>query len=421
MIKQINCNKKNYLDNLTKFLDVRRSSKKPENKIIFKILSDIKKNKNKALIKYEKKFSKNSQIKPSIKEINNAIKFLDPKIKKAIDFALKRIFNFHIKQKNKNILYKDSLNNKIEYKYVPIQSVGIYVPANLPSTLLMNAIPAKIAGVKRIVLANPKNNGKLNPAVLYAAKKLGINEIYSMGGAQAIGSLAYIQKVNKIVGPGNIFVAGAKRQVFGDVGIEGMIAGPSEITILADGKTNLNEVTTSMIGQAEHDINSQCILITKDSNLIKKFKKDLISKIKKIPRQNIAKKSIKNNGLILKVYNDNQIINAINEIAPEHLEINVSNYKKYKDKIFNAGSICIGKYSPMALSDYAVGTNHVLPTNSSAKFSSGLSLSEFYKKISLITLSKKGVEKIGEYAKHLAEYEELKGHALSIKSRIRRR
>ena len=421
MIKQINCNKKNYLDNLTKFLDVRRSSKKPENKIISKILSDIKKNKNKALIKYEKKFSKNSQIKPSIKEINNAIKFLDPKIKKAIDFALKRIFNFHIKQKNKNILYKDSLNNKIEYKYVPIQSVGIYVPANLPSTLLMNAIPAKIAGVKRIVLANPKNNGKLNPAVLYAAKKLGINEIYSMGGAQAIGSLAYIQKVNKIVGPGNIFVAGAKRQVFGDVGIEGMIAGPSEITILADGKTNLNEVTTSMIGQAEHDINSQCILITKDSNLIKKFKKDLISKLKKIPRQSIATKSIKNNGLIIKVNNDKQIINIINEIAPENLELNVSNYKKYKDKIFNAGSICIGKYSPMALSDYAVGTNHVLPTNSSAKFSSGLSLSEFYKKISLITLSKKGVEKIGEYAKHLAEYEELKGHALSIKSRIRRR
>ena len=421
MIKQINCNKKNYLDNLTKFLDIRRSSKKPENKIISKILSDIKKNKNKALIKYEKKFSKNSQIKPSIKEINNAIKFLDPKIKKAIDFALKRIFNFHIKQKNKNILYKDSLNNKIEYKYVPIQSVGIYVPANLPSTLLMNAIPAKIAGVKRIVLANPKNNGKLNPAVLYAAKKLGINEIYSMGGAQAIGSLAYIQKVNKIVGPGNIFVAGAKRQVFGDVGIEGMIAGPSEITILADGKTNLNEVTTSMIGQAEHDVNSQCILITKDINLIKRFKKDLISKLKKIPRKRIATKSIKNNGLILKVNNDKQIINVINEIAPEHLELNVSNYKKYKDKIFNAGSICIGKYSPMALSDYAVGTNHVLPTNSSAKFSSGLSLSEFYKKISLITLSKKGVEKIGEYAKHLAEYEELKGHALSIKSRIRRR
>ena len=418
MIKIINCNKKNYLNILTKFLDLRRSEKKNENKIISKILKDIKNNKNKSLLKYEKKFSKNSQIKPGIKQINKAIKSLDPTIKRAIDFAYKRILKFHTLQKTKDIFYKDNLNNKIEYKYVPIQSVGIYVPANLPSTLLMNAIPAKIAGVKRIVLANPKNNGKLNPAVLYAAKKLGINEIYSMGGAQAIGSLAYIQKVNKIVGPGNIFVAGAKRQVFGDVGIEGMIAGPSEITILADSKTNLNEVTTSMIGQAEHDSNSQCILITKNSNLIEKFKKDLEVKLKDIPRKSIASKSIKNNGLILKVYNDRQIIDAINEIAPEHLEINVSNYKKYKDKIFNAGSICIGKYSPMALSDYAVGTNHVLPTNASAKFSSGLSLSEFYKKISLITLSKKGVEKIGEYATHLAEYEELKGHALSIKSRI---
>ncbi len=418
MIKVINCNRKNYLNNLIKFLDLRRSEKKIENKTISNILKDIKKNKNKSLLKYEKKFSKNSQIKPSIKQINKAIKSLDPTIKRAIDFAYKRILKFHNLQKTKDIFYKDNLNNKIEYKYVPIQSVGIYVPANLPSTLLMNAIPAKIAGVKRIVLANPKNRGKLNPAVLYAAKKVGIKEIYSMGGAQAIGSLTYIQKVNKIVGPGNIFVAGAKRQVFGDVGIEGMTAGPSEITVLADSKTNLNQITTSMIGQAEHDSNSQCILITKNSNLIKKFKKDLEVKLKDIPRKSIASKSIKNNGLILKVNNDRQIIDAINEIAPEHLEINVSNYRKYKDKIFNAGSICIGKYSPMALSDYAVGTNHVLPTNSSAKFSSGLSLSEFYKKISLITLSKKGIEKIGEYATHLAEYEQLKGHALSIKSRI---
>ena len=214
MIKIINCNKKNYLNILTKFLDLRRSEKRNENKIISKILKDIKNNKNKSLLKYEKKFSKNSQIKPGIKQINKAIKSLDPTIKRAIDFAYKRILKFHTAQKTKDIFYKDNLNNKIEYKYVPIQSIGIYVPANLPSTLLMNAIPAKIAGVKRIVLANPKNNGKLNPAVLYAAKKLGINEIYSMGGAQAIGSLAYIQKVNKIVGPGNIFVAGAKRQVF---------------------------------------------------------------------------------------------------------------------------------------------------------------------------------------------------------------
>ena len=420
MIKILNCNKKNYLNNLINFLDKRRSKKSDQSKIIVKIVKDVKKNKFKALIKYEKKFSKNKDIKPSLRKINLAIKSLDPKIKKSINFAYKRIYNFHLKQKSKNINYVDSLNNKIDYKYVPIQSVGIYVPANLPSTLLMNAIPAKIAGVKKIVLATPKNKGQLNPAVLYAAKKLGITEIYSMGGAQAIASLAYIQKVNKIVGPGNIYVANAKKEVSGDVGVEGMFAGPSEITILADKNTELNEVTTSMIGQAEHDVNSQCILITKDTKLIKSFKSDLSKKLKNLPRKNIAKKSLKSNGLIIKVRKDKQIIEIINEIAPEHLEINVSNYKKYVSKIYNAGSICIGKYSPMALSDYVVGTNHILPTNSSAKFSSGLNLSEFYKKISYIKLSKKGVEKIGEYATHLAEYEQLKGHALSIKSRMKR-
>ena len=420
MIKILNCNKKNYLNNLINFLDKRRSKKSDQSKIIVKIVKDVKKNKFKALIKYEKKFSKNKDIKPSLRKINLAIKSLDPKIKKSINFAYKRIYNFHLTQKSKNINYVDSLNNKIDYKNVPIQSVGIYVPANLPSTLLMNAIPAKIAGVKKIVLATPKIEGQLNPAVLYAAKKLGITEIYSMGGAQAIASLAYIQKVNKIVGPGNIYVANAKKEVSGDVGVEGMFAGPSEITILADKNTELNEVTTSMIGQAEHDVNSQCILITKDTKLIKSFKSDLSKKLKNLPRKNIAKKSLKSNGLIIKVRKDKQIIEIINEIAPEHLEINVSNYKKYVSKIYNAGSICIGKYSPMALSDYVVGTNHILPTNSSAKFSSGLNLSEFYKKISYIKLSKKGVEKIGEYATHLAEYEQLKGHALSIKSRMKR-
>tara|TARA_B100000003_G_scaffold54315_1_gene47883 strand:- start:423 stop:1025 length:603 start_codon:yes stop_codon:yes gene_type:complete len=198
-----------------------------------------------------------------------------------------------------------------------------------------------------------------------------------------------------------------------------MIAGPSEITVLADYKTDLDDVTTSMIGQAEHDINSQCVLITKDKNLVNKFKADVVQKLKKLPRKNIATKSLRNNGLILLAKNDKQIVDLINEIAPEHLELNVYNYKNYLNKIHNAGSICIGRYSPMAVSDYNVGTNHVLPTLGSAKFSSGLNLNEFYKKISHITLTKKGIEKIGEYATHLAEYEELDGHAQSIRSRMK--
>ena len=419
MIKTFNYTGKNSIYKLETYLNKRRSSKSVNTSIVSKIIRDVKRNKNKAVLKYEKKFSQNNQLQPSKEKINKAIKSLDIKVKKAIDFAYNRIYKFHSKQKVQNLSFKDNLNNKLEYKHVPIQSVGIYVPANLPSTLLMNAIPAKIAKVKRVVLANPKLNGSLNPAVLYAAKKIGIKEIFNMGGVQAISSLAYVQKVDKIVGPGNIYVAQAKREVFGDVGIESMVAGPSEICVVADKYTNVNEVATSLVGQAEHDINSQCILITKDKNLIISVKK-LISKIlKSLPRKKIAEKSLKKNGLIIKVYSDQQIATVINEIAPEHLELINKNNKKILEKINNAGSICIGKYSAMAVTDYNVGTNHVLPTYGSAKFSSGLNVSEFYKKISHITLSKKGIEVIGKKAITLAEYEGLFGHAQSIKSRIR--
>ena len=417
MIKVLNCKNKNFSKQLSIFLNKRRSVKQVDAKLVNRIIKDVKKNKLKAVLKYEKRFSKNNIIRPSSKKINKSIKSLNTKIKRAIDFAYNRILNFHSRQKFKNISYIDKFKNKLEYKYVPIKSVGIYVPSNLPSTLLMNAIPAKLAGVKKIILANPD----LNSAVLYAARKIGIKEIYSMGGAQAIASLAYIQNVNKIVGPGNIYVAKAKREVFGDVGIEGMIAGPSEITVVADKNTNPNEVITSLVAQAEHDVNSQSILITKDKNLIKKLNKNIFKNLKNLPRNKIASKSLKSNGLIICAQNDKQIIRAINEISPEHLELNVNNYKKYLSKIYNAGSICIGKYSPMAVTDYNSGTNHVLPTMGTAKFSSGLSVSEFYKKISHIKLSKKGIEKIGEYATHLAEYEKLEGHAQSIKSRMRRK
>jgi len=420
MIKILDCKNSNYLSRLRSILESRKLKKNVNTDIVVKIVKDVKKNKQKALLKYEKKFSKNKKIQISKNDISNSIKKLKPKVKKAIDFAYDRILKFHKNQKVKNFKYKDNLNNLLEYKFLPIDSVGIYVPANLPSTLLMNAIPAKLANVKRIVLACPRQNGKYNSAVLYAANKLNIREIYSMGGAQAIASLAYIQKVNKIVGPGNDYVVRAKKEVLGDVGIEGMTAGPSEITVVADKKTNFEEVVSSIIGQAEHDINSQCILITNSQDLVQFMKKFLNKKLDEIPRKKIARKSLLTNGLIIKTYNDKQIISLINEIAPEHLELNLRNYKKIISKVRNAGSICIGRYSAMAVTDYNAGTNHVLPTLGSAKFSSGLNVGEFYKKMSYIKLSKKGIEVIGKKAITLAEYEGLIGHAQSIKSRIRR-
>ena len=407
------------LSNLEQILNKRRSLNNKTIPIVSKIIKEIKKDKNKALIKYEKRFSNNNKIKPSVLEINKAIKSLNPSIKKAIDFSFKRIFKYHSLQKIKNIYFKDKLNNSLEYKTVSINKVGIYVPANLPSTLLMTAIPAKIAGVKKIILANPRLNKKLNPAVMYAAKKLGIKEIYSIGGAQAIGSLAYIQKVDKIVGPGNIYVAKAKKEVFGDVGVEGMLAGPSEITILADKKSEIYSVVTSLIGQAEHDANSQCIIISRDIKFLKEINSLINLYLKKLPRQKIAIKSLKKNGLLIHAKNEKNIIDLINLIAPEHLELNVANPKKYLKKIVNAGSICIGKFSAMAVTDYNAGTNHVLPTMGSARFASGLNVADFYKKISYINLSKKGIEEIGKQAITLAEYENLEGHAQSIKSRIR--
>ena len=419
MIKTFNYTGKNSIYKLETYLNKRRSSKSVNTSIVNKIIRDVKINKNKAVLKYEKKFSQNNQLQPSKEKINKAIKSLDIKVKKAIDFAYSRIFKFHSLQKAKNIKYVDQYKNKIEYKYVPIEKVGVYVPQSLPSTVLMNVIPAKIAGVKKIVLANPRLNGKLNAAVMYASKKCGVSEMISCGGAQAIGSLAYVQKVNKIIGPGNDYVAKAKQLVFGDVGIEGMIAGPSEIAVVADGKTDLNEVLTSMISQAEHDPESMCVLISKYKELIDKFKKKIKGKLKNLPRKNIASKSLKKNGLIVHVNNDKQIIDVINEVAPEHLELNVVNYKKYIKGIYNSGSIMLGKYSPMSASDYCVGPSHVLPTLGSAKFSSGLSVSDFYKKISYITLSKKGIEVIGKKAITLAENEGLIGHAQSIKSRMR--
>ena len=427
-MKILNSNNKSFDKVLDNILIKRKYKIKSSLISVTGIINDVKKNGDKALLKYEKKFNLNKTIIPSAKQISRSIKSLDKKVKKAIDLAYSRIYKFHSFQKFKNISYSDKFKNKLEYKYLPIDSVAIYVPgssASYPSSVLMSTIPAIVAGVKRIVMINPSYKGKQNPAVLYAAKKCKIKEIYSIGGPSAIAAAAYgtkkIKKVDKIVGPGNSFVAAAKKEVFGDVGIEGMTAGPSEILIVCDKFSNPEWVASDLIGQAEHDVLAQCILISKDKDLIQKVKIEISKQLKELPRVSIAKKSLISNGILIHINSDKKITEVINKIAPEHLELNVKNYKSFIPKIKNAGSICLGKYAVMAMTDYNVGSNHVLPTNSSAKYSSGISVNEFYKRISYINLSKKGIESLGPSVITLANYEGLAGHAQSVKKRIRRK
>ena len=427
-MKILNSNNKNFDKKLESFL-LRRKKKIQSNSVfVGKIIKDVKKNGDKALLKYEKKFNSNNIITPSSKQISKSIKSLNKRVKNAIDLAYSRIYKFHSLQKFKNISYTDNLNNKLEYKYLPLESVAIYVPGSTvsyPSSVLMNAIPAIVAGVKRIVMINPGFRGKQNPAVLYAARKCKIKEIFSIGGPSAVAGVAYgtkkIKKVDKIVGPGNAYVSAAKKEVFGDVGIEGMTAGPSEVVVVCDKFSNPEWVASDLIGQAEHDNLAQCILISKDKRLIEKVKIELSSQLKEIPRGSVAKKSLMNNGILIYINSDKKIIDIINKIAPEHLELNIKKYKSYISKIKNSGSICLGKYAVMAMTDYNVGSNHVLPTNGSAKYSSGISVNEFYKRISYINLSKKGIESLGPSVITLANYEGLAGHAQSVKKRIRRK
>ena len=428
MIKILNSEIKNFDKNLDSLLSKRKNKFKLNSISVIKIIKDVKKNGDKAVLKYEKRFSKNKIIKPNLKKINKSIQSLDVNIKNAIDLAYNRIYKFHSLQKFKNISYTDKFKNKLEYKYVPIESVAIYVPgstASYPSSVLMNAIPALIARVKRIVMINPGSKGKLNPAVLYAARKCKIKEIYSIGGPSAIAAVSYgtkkIKKVDKIVGPGNSFVAAAKREVFGDVGIESMTAGPSEITIVCDKFSNPEWLASDLIAQAEHDNLAQCILISKDKSMLEKVNKEINKQIKDLSRSQIAKNSLINNGILIKMSSDKKIIEIVNKIAPEHLELNIKNYKNIVKKIKNAGSICLGKYAVMAMTDYNVGSNHVLPTNSSARYSSGISVNEFYKRISYINLSKKGFQSLGPSVITLSNYEGLSGHAKSVEKRIRRK
>jgi|TARA_B110001450_G_C17621821_1_gene481537 histidinol dehydrogenase len=430
MLRYLNGNQNNFQKKLELILNERKLVQKNKSNTVKPIIENVKKNGDKALIAYEKKFSniktKKVNLKFSQDEINKIARRVDQKLKKAINIAFKRIKEFHIKQKIYPFKYKDKYKNELSYKYSPIDRVGVYVPggtASYPSTVLMSCVPAIVAGVKNIFLTTPTLGQNVNPAIIYAAKKCGVKEIYKTGGAHSIAALAYgtktFKKVDKIVGPGNTFVAAAKKEVYGDVGID-MIAGPSEVSIFADKYANADWIASDLIAQAEHDIYAQSILLTNNSNLIKKVNISIKKQLKDLPKSKIASQSLKNYGLAIYIKNTNNILNMINVIAPEHLELYVKNYKNMIKKIKNAGSIFLGKYSPEAIGDYLAGPNHVLPTSGSAKFSSGLSVNDFLKRHSLIKITKTGIERLSSSVINLAQYENLEGHANSIKIRLKK-
>ena len=430
MLKFFNANQLNSIKKLEIILDSRKLKQQNQSISVKKILLNVKKNGDKAVINYEKKFSKikskSKKIKFSINEINKISRSINKDLKRAIDIAFNRVKKFHLKQKFKSFKFKDKFKNELSYNFSPIERIGVYVPggtASYPSTVLMNCIPAMVAGVKNIYLTTPAYGSIINPAIIYAAKKCGVKEIYKTGGAHSIAALAYgtktFKKVDKIVGPGNAFVAAAKKELFGEVGID-MVAGPSEVSIIADRFSNPDWIASDLIAQAEHDIFAQSILITNSKDLIKLVNQSLKFQLKNLPKKKIASKSIKNYGLAVFAKSQNKILEVVNTIAPEHLEINIDKYQNLIKKIKNAGSIFIGKFSPEAMGDYIAGPNHVLPTSGSAKFSSGLSVNDFLKRHSLIKITKSGIERLGPSVINLSKHENLDGHAYSVKIRIKK-
>ncbi len=416
---------KNFYNQLQIKIEKRNSySSKSIQKDVKKIIYDVKKNGDKSLIKYSAKFDKVKIDKKNLILNISKVKLkskIEPQIFNSFKKAIKNISSFHKEQLPKNIDFNNN-GAKLKYVWKPIESVGLYVPggkAFYPSSLIMNAVPAIIAGVKRIVCITPPSKS-INPYFVKLIKELGIKETYFVGGAQAISALTYgtetIKPVNKIFGPGNAYVAEAKKQLYGKVGID-LLAGPSEIIVVANNANNPDWVASDLIAQAEHDENAQSILITDDKNFatkvlnsIKEIKKDLLKK-------KIIEKSFKNNGIIVLVDNIELAAEIINFIAPEHLHLHVSNYKKLLSKIYNAGGIFLGEYSVEAFGDYIVGTNHVLPTSGAAKFSSGLGVLDFMKRSSIVKMNQKSFNTLSEDTQKMSGLEGLDGHKLSVKIR----
>ena len=382
-----------------------------------------------ALIEYTKKFDRISLTTDTLRftqsELMEQAEQVSDKDRSALELAVTRIKSYHEKQLPDDTFWTDESGVELGWRWSPVSAAGLYVPGGLasyPSSVLMNAIPAKVAGVKRLAITVPTPDNKVNPMVLLAAQLSGVDEVYRVGGAQAIAALAYgtktIKPVDKITGPGNAFVAAAKRQVFGKVGID-MIAGPSEILVIADKTSRPDWIALDLLSQAEHDENAQSILITDSDDVINAVTEKIEINLQNLSRNEIAGKSWKNNGAIIKVPNLEMAAELSNRIAPEHLELCVSDPENLAKKISNAGAIFLGHWTPEAVGDYVTGPNHVLPTARSARFSSGLSVMDFLKRTTLAKVSRDALLKIGPSAVTLANSEGLECHGLSISERIK--
>ena len=402
---------------------------KDVNIVVNKILDDVRTKGDTAIIEYTQKFdskfvtSKNFIV--TAEEIKNAYKIVDQDFLKAIKLAKKNVMEFHEKQMRNAWMMTKEKGVILGQTVRGLENVGIYVPggtAAYPSSVIMNAIPAKVAGVKNLVMVTPPlADGSMNPHILVAADIAGVDKIYKVGGAQAIAGLAFgtetISKVDKIVGPGNIYVAMAKRSVYGYVDID-MIAGPSEILIIADEDANEKFIAADLMSQAEHDVLASAMLITTSRELAEKVVKELEIQIKGMSRKDIIKKSLEKYGVILIVENINEAIDLANKIAPEHLEVMLKNPLDYLGEIKNAGSIFLGEYSPEPLGDYIAGPNHVLPTSGTARFFSPLSVDDFIKKSSYIYYTKEALSEVADKVIKLSEVEGLTAHGNSMKVRF---
>lgn len=400
------------------------------NKIVDDILVEVKQHGDTAVIAYTNRFdltavSKMSELELSAEQLAEALQTLPQEQRIALESAALRIRQYHEKQKTDSWRYTEADGTMLGQKVTPLDRVGLYVPggkAAYPSSVLMNAIPAKVAGVSEIIMVVPTPRGELNQLVLAAASLAGVDRVFTIGGAQAVAALAYgtetIPKVDKIVGPGNIFVATAKRAVFGAVGID-MIAGPSEILVICDGKTNPDWVAMDLFSQAEHDEDAQPILITPDADFIDQVEASIRKLLPTMERKEIIEVSLRNRAALILVEDMSQAIEISNRIAPEHLELSVEDPEALLPAIRHAGAIFMGRHTAEALGDYCAGPNHVLPTSGTARFSSPLGVYDFQKRSSLIMFSADGASAIGGIASVLARGEGLTAHARSAEYRIK--